>query len=477
MRIFNFVGSAVVAAGLTACGGGGDSGGTGNGVIMPDKNYTLIKPTALTSYPSEGTPSTTVARTDYGRIKNTFFETTNNSTNPYAGINTYDGYISEWELSGPSSHLIDTAISTAWNAGWTGKGTSISIIDDFTTRTNKYYSVTNTYTRTKRATEYNGSWSADYSVRYKHFESVSHGGLVSNIAGGDYISEPITENIKYSVYSDSINSTSCKTTAASGYAVGPRCDSTFHDTRNSANSQEDIPATRTRILMPGIASEALVTNNQVDLSNSQDPLETVADIQGHLRNSASYGVINLSIGTEVPTTGRTFNEVMTSVTANPITVTSSAVITVAAGNGGAPCANDDLSGCNAAAVALAFQDATKNSTIVVGALSGTGAQENIATYSTRAGILADRFILAPGTIGYWNSVVGTSFAAPRVAGVAAILKQKYPSLTGEQIANVILLSASKDINNDGTDDFEGVSPVYGHGKLSLSRALALAGAI
>ncbi len=74
-------------------------------------------------------------------------------------------------------------------------------------------------------------------------------------------------------------------------------------------------------------------------------------------------------------------------------------------------------------------------------------------------------------------MVGTSFAAPRVSGVAAILKQKYPSLTAAQISNIILLSADKDINNDGTPDFIGVSPIFGHGKLSLTRALALAGAI
>jgi len=76
-----------------------------------------------------------------------------------------------------------------------------------------------------------------------------------------------------------------------------------------------------------------------------------------------------------------------------------------------------------------------------------------------------------------TDVVGTSFAAPRVAGVATILKQKYPTLTSAQISNIILLSASKDINNDGIDDFIGVSPIYGQGKLSLTRALSLAGAL
>jgi subtilase-type serine protease len=91
-------------------------------------------------------------------------------------------------------------------------------------------------------------------------------------------------------------------------------------------------------------------------------------------------------------------------------------------------------------------------------------------------VLAQRFVLAPGDEGSQN-VSGTSFAAPRVAGIAAILKQKFPSLTSDEIASVILLSASKDINNDGVDDFTGVSPIFGQGKASLSRALALAASL
>ena len=153
----------------------------------------------------------------------------------------------------------------------------------------------------------------------------------------------------------------------------------------------------------------------------------------------------------------------------------SAVITVSAGNGGTACATQDLNGCNAVAIAMAYQGATSASTLVVGALV-TGTNENIATYSTRAGVLAQRYVLASGLQGETN-IEGTSFAAPRVAGIAAILKQKYPSLTAAQIANIILLSASKDINNDGIDDFSGVSSIYGHGKASLTRALALVGAL
>ena len=94
--------------------------------------------------------------------------------------------------------------------------------------------------------------------------------------------------------------------------------------------------------------------------------------------------------------------------------------------------------------------------------------------NTSAGFLADRYILASGDTGLSPTVQGTSFAAPRVAGVAAILKQKFPQLTSADIASVILESADKDMNNDGKPDFTGVDPIFGHGKLSLENALKLA---
>ena len=36
---------------------------------------------------------------------------------------------------------------------------------------------------------------------------------------------------------------------------------------------------------------------------------------------------------------------------------------------------------------------------------------------------------------------------------------------------MLLLTANKDINGDGTPEFSGVNLVYGHGKLGLLRAI------
>ena len=130
-------------------------------------------------------------------------------------------------------------------------------------------------------------------------------------------------------------------------------------------------------------------------------------------------------------------------------------------------------------MALVLQSNSVNSTIVVGALTGTGTSQTIANYSTLPGDLASRLIFASGETGFYQNAsganaVGTSFAAPRVAGVAAIIKQKFPKLSANQIAQIILDSGDKDMNNDGTPDFVGVDPIYGNGKLSLKNALALA---
>ena len=301
----------------------------------------------------------------------------------------------------------------------------------------------------------------------------THGSLVANIAGGDYDGQQLAYSSVIATVK-AVSKTSCTTLRSGSSSYTISCEPKYYISGSgSLNYQKLFDLTYKKVA--GIAKQSNVVTNNVDLSSSQNPIKTIADIQGHLLNSASLGVINLSLGLLIPTSGRTFAQVMAEVEKTTLP-TIGAVIIVAAGNGGTACASEDLNGCNAVAVAMAFQSATKDNTIVVGATSGNGASETIATYSTRAGILAQRFVLASGEEGDAN-MAGTSFAAPRVAGIAATLKQKYPSLTSAQIANIILLSASKDINSDGLDDFAGVSPIYGHGKASLTRALSLAGSI
>lgn len=87
------------------------------------------------------------------------------------------------------------------------------------------------------------------------------------------------------------------------------------------------------------------------------------------------------------------------------------------------------------------------------------------------GILADRTLAvvasdvqATGKDGGTTTVTGNSFAAPAIAGAAALLKQYWPQLGGKEIAR-ILLDTAKDLGAPGAD------PVFGMGLLDLESAL------
>ena len=138
-----------------------------------------------------------------------------------------------------------------------------------------------------------------------------------------------------------------------------------------------------------------------------------------------------------------------------------------------------MGSCNAIATILTLDGDTADETIVAGALNSAGS--GIASYSNEAGTLKQRYLMASGETGYKNnqmsSVVGTSFAAPRIAGAAALVRHKFPNLTGAQTASILLLTADKDIDGNGADEFSGVSDVFGHGKLDLSTALSPVGSL
>ena len=132
------------------------------------------------------------------------------------------------------------------------------------------------------------------------------------------------------------------------------------------------------------------------------------------------------------------------------------VITMAAGNGGGQTLSESP-------LNLTIYNSTyKNDLIIVGALGTDG---NIASYSATAGAAADRFVVDYGTS--TSSYSGTSYSAPRVAGYAAIIKQKYPNATGAQITSAILNTA---VLKSGWS-----SAIYGKGQVDLTAALKYLG--
>ena len=95
--------------------------------------------------------------------------------------------------------------------------------------------------------------------------------------------------------------------------------------------------------------------------------------------------------------------------------------------------------------------------------------------------MKDRFIVADGGCGYkyysgssaGTEVKGTSIANQKFLEV--IVKSKFPNLNAADLSDILLLTADKDIDDNGVDDFSSTSTVYGRGELDLPSALSPVG--
>lgn len=99
---------------------------------------------------------------------------------------------------------------------------------------------------------------------------------------------------------------------------------------------------------------------------------------------------------------------------------------------------------------------------------------SLASYANACGVAKAWCLAAPGgdyyglevaqPDGSYALVVGTSFAAPHVAGTAALVWQMFPYMTTDQVRQVLLGTAT-DIGPPGVDD------IYGYGLLNAGRAV------
>ena len=177
---------------------------------------------------------------------------------------------------------------------------------------------------------------------------------------------------------------------------------------------------------------------------------------------------------------------------------TTAVVVKAAGNDGA---SGVYANQEPLVKALANIPSINTRLLVVGALNYAGSTitpASIMSYSNKAGTdlsIQSRYLVASGTTpftqgsiavngvpvsattsvdpnGQYLGNVGTSYAAPRVAGYVAIVEQKFPNLTPVSTASILLQTA----RYDTLTCYPNCDPaIYGAGEASLSRSLAPVG--
>ena len=192
--------------------------------------------------------------------------------------------------------------------------------------------------------------------------------------------------------------------------------------------------------------------------------------------AAGARIINISLGGSSPDLG------LRDAIANA--ANAGVVIIVSAGNGG-DSTDPAVDPNNPDPFAAGLRAAGNGNVIIAGSVD---ASNTISSFSNRAGDEATWYLTARGErvcCVYENGVMkvtnnldgstsvyvvsGTSFAAPQIAGAAALLRQAFPNLTAVQVVDLLLRSA-RDAGASGTD------PIYGRGVLNITAAFAPQGA-
>lgn len=221
----------------------------------------------------------------------------------------------------------------------------------------------------------------------------------------------------------------------------------------------------------GVAYNATILSVRTDKAGSYATTSSTDDDNGCLFNSIdlAHGVdyavahgariINLSLGGD-GALGPTFEDALSRAVAAGLVVTASS-------------GNDSAADPEWPA-RYAIDPRYMGALMAVGA---TDAGNVLASYSNKAGVAAQGYVVAPGdnvisscdgTSCYRLS--GTSFAAPHVAGALALLLQAFPNLTGRAAVDILFRTAD-DLGDPGVDS------TYGRGLINLQKAFSPIGAL
>jgi hypothetical protein len=231
-------------------------------------------------------------------------------------------------------------------------------------------------------------------------------------------------------------------------------DTDRHGTRSAGIIASNFNGTGTI----GVAYGSTILSIRADTASTNPDCAECIFGSANLARAIDYAVangakvINLSLGGEDPL-GATFEAALARATAAGV------VIAAASGNEGLA----DPGWPARYAVDPRYAGAV----LAVGSVSRAG---TMSSFSNRAGVAANGYIVAPGEevvtdcdgTSCWR-ISGTSFATPHVSGALALLLQAFPNISGRDAVSILLRTAA-DLGTTGTDS------TYGRGSLDLTRA-------
>ncbi len=213
-----------------------------------------------------------------------------------------------------------------------------------------------------------------------------------------------------------------------------------------------LGAAKDGVGMHGVAFDATLLILRVDMPGNQaDGIAKAIDLA--VQNNAR--VINISLGgnyTEFPVVVQAIDRA---------TAAGLVLINTAGNEGAAQPIQSSF---------IALDPAARGSIIIAGSTNQAGS--DLASFSNRAGSAANVYLVAAGEKmqvfdkdGNLTIKSGTSLSAPVIAGAVALLAQAFPHMTGKQIVDLLLATAT-DMGAAGVDN------IYGRGMLNLKNAFS-----
>ena len=154
----------------------------------------------------------------------------------------------------------------------------------------------------------------------------------------------------------------------------------------TSSSYKDPSVTIEIVQSPGVAKDATITRSNLDLSGYTDPSTTWQYLRGFFENSASYDVVNLSLGAGAAS-GVVWSDLVALKENFSLNASPSGTYVIAAGNSSAPCTDSNFVNCNIVSGMMVLSSYLRNQVIVAGATKDVSGTNTIATYSNQAGVM------------------------------------------------------------------------------------------